>query len=269
MSAMSLASNFTTVRSSLALSLLVGISMPGQAGIPTIDVANIVQTTTTAMENVAQTSKQVEQYTAQLQQYQLQIQQYQNMVQNTASPVLQIWDQAQSTMNSLRTSIDTLNYYKRQLGSLDAYLGKFQDVNYYKNSPCFNGGGNCSDLVRRTLLANQQAYQSESQKKANDALFRGLDQQQDALQSDARTLQQLQMGARDATGQMQALGYANQLASSQSNQLLQIRALLIAQQNAAATRAQAIADNEALRGAADAQARRSSNVNSEQKRYSF
>jgi P-type conjugative transfer protein TrbJ len=251
----SLTSSFLSPRSTLAMALLFGASLPGHAGIPTIDVANIVQTTTTAMENVMQTSKQVEQYTAQLQQYQLQMQQYQNMVQNTAAPPLQIWDQAQSTMNSLRSSIDTLDYYKRQLGSLDAYLGKFQDVNYYKNSPCFNGGGNCSDLVRRALLANQQTYQSESQKKANDALFRGLDKQQDALQSDARTLQQLQRGAQDATGQMQALGYANQLASSQSNQLLQIRALLIAQQNAAATRAQAQADAEALRAAGSSRVR--------------
>ena len=255
MIAMNLTYSFPSRRSALAVAMLIGASVPTYAGIPTIDVANIVQTTTTAMENVMQTSKQVEQYTAQLQQYQLQMQQYQNMLQNTASPTLQVWDQAQSTMNSLRSSIDTLNYYKRQLGSLDAYLGKFQDVNYYKNSPCFNGGGNCSDIARRALLASQQTYQSESQKKANDALFRGLDKQQDALQNDARTLQQLQVGARDAAGQMQALGYANQLASSQSNQLLQIRALLIAQQNAAVTRAQALADAEALRAAASSRAR--------------
>jgi P-type conjugative transfer protein TrbJ len=77
---------------------------------------------------------------------------------------------------------------------------------------------------------------SESQKKANDALFKGLDQQQDALTADARTLQRLQGKAQGATGQMQAIGYANQLASQQANQLLQIRGLLIAQQNAIATR---------------------------------
>ncbi|MEO7129671.1 MAG: P-type conjugative transfer protein TrbJ, partial [Rhodoferax sp.] len=170
--------------------------------------------------------------------------------------------------NSLRSSIDTLSYYKQQLGSIDAYLGKFQDVNYYKNSACFNGGA-CSDATRAALLANQQTYQSESQKKANDALFKGLDKQQDALQFDASTLQRLQSGAQGATGQMQALGYANQLASSQANQLLQIRALLITQQNAATTRAQALTDDEAMRAAADARSRRSSTVTSQQKSYSF
>lgn len=54
---------------------------------------------------------------------------------------------------------------------------------------------------------------------------------------------------------MQALGYANQLASQQSNQLLQIRALLIAQQNAVGTKMQADADKEAREAAASAQLR--------------
>jgi entry exclusion lipoprotein TrbK len=43
---------------------------------------------------------------------------------------------------------------------------------------------------------------------------------------------------------MQAIQYANQLASQQANQLLQIRGLLIAQQNALATRLQAEADRQ-------------------------
>jgi P-type conjugative transfer protein TrbJ len=51
---------------------------------------------------------------------------------------------------------------------------------------------------------------------------------------------------------MQAIGYANQLASHQANQLLQIRALLVAQQNAMATRDQALADQEAKQQAAHA-----------------
>lgn len=55
---------------------------------------------------------------------------------------------------------------------------------------------------------------------------------------------------------MQALGYANQLASQQANQLLQIRALLIAQQNAVATRMQAEADREAQQQVASEQLRR-------------
>ena len=75
------------------------------------------------------------------------------------------------------------------------------------------------------------------------------------MQSDARTLEQLQSRAQGADGQMQALGYANQLASQQANQLLQIRGLLIAQQNAVATRMQVEADREAIEQAASEQLR--------------
>lgn len=50
---------------------------------------------------------------------------------------------------------------------------------------------------------------------------------------------------------MEAIQAANQLSSAQMNQLLQIRSLLVAQQNAAVTLAQAQADKEAQQIAAD------------------
>ena len=151
-------------------------------------------------------------------------------------------------------SIDTLNYYKRQLGSIDAYLAKFQDVDYYRNSPCFREGG-CTE-AQWAALKDQQNLGSQAQKKATDALFKGLDKQQDTMVADALTLQRLQSSAQSARGQMEALGYANQLASHQANQLLQLRALFIAQQNAIITRQQVIADREAREAAAAEQLRK-------------
>jgi hypothetical protein len=141
-------------------------------------------------------------------------------------------------------AVNTLDYYKTQLGSLDSYIGKFQDVNYYKNSPCFTAAG----CPTRTRTSECGQLASESQKKANDALFKGLDRQQTNLTADAATLQRLQSAAQGAQGQMQAIGYANQLASQQANQLLQIRGLLIAQQNAMATKMQADADSSSGSG---------------------
>jgi type IV secretion system protein TrbJ len=73
--------------------------------------------------------------------------------------------------------------------------------------------------------------------------------------NDAARLQQLQSGAQGAQGQVQAIGYANQLASHTANQLLQIRGLLISQQNVIATRNQALANKEAQEAAAAAQLR--------------
>ena len=233
---------FLAAQTAIAMVLAGSITViPVHAGIPVIDGANLTQTVMSAVENVAQTLKQIEQYRTQLQQYE-------NMIQNTVAPAAYIWDQATSTMNQLRGAIDTLNYYKNQAGSLDGYLSKFQDVSYYRSSPCFNIG--CTKAEFDAMKQASNKLNSEAQKKANDALFKGLDKQQDAMESDARQLQRLQSSAQGATGQMQAIGFANQLASNQANQLLQIRGLLIAQQNAVATRNQVIADKEAQEAAA-------------------
>jgi P-type conjugative transfer protein TrbJ len=226
-----------------ALAFVIGVwwAAPASAQWAVIDAANVVQSTITATESVAQTLKQI-------QQYQTQLQQYENMLRNTAAPTTHTWDQAQATMNQLRTSIDTLNYYKNTLGSVDTYLGKFKDMTTYQASRCFSYNG-CTQAEWEAMQASQRLG-SQAQKKANDALFRGLDRQQDAMVADARQLERLQTSAQGAQGQVQAIGYANQLASHQANQLLQIRALLIAQQNAIATRNQALADREAKQLAA-------------------
>jgi P-type conjugative transfer protein TrbJ len=229
---------FLAAKTALVLALsLGGASLPVQAGIPVIDGSNLAQNVMSAIENVAQTLKQI-------QQYQTQLQQYENQLQNTMAPAAYIWDQATRTMNDLRAAMDTLDYYRNQLGSIDAYLGKFQDVAYYRSSPCFNGSGGCTPAEKAAMEENRRLA-SESQKRANDALFHTLKHQQEALQDDARTLERLQARAQSAEGQMQALGYANQLASQQANQLLQIRSLLVAQQTAEAARLAAELDADA------------------------
>ena len=230
----------------MAVTAVPGVMTPAYAGIPVIDGANLTQTVMSAIENVAQTLKQI-------QQYQTQLQQYQNMLQNTTAPATNIWDQATATMSQLRGSIDTLSYYKNNLGSIDNYLNKFQDTAYYRSSPCYTVAG-CT-AAQWAAMKDSERLGSESQKKATDALFKGLDKQQDAMQTDAGQLQRLQSSAQGASGQMQAIGYANQLASHQANQLLQIRALLIAQQNVIGTRNQALADREAKEAAASTQLR--------------
>lgn len=205
-------------------------------GIPVVDGTNLYQNVMTAMESVAQTLKQIQQYETQLQQYEVQL-------QNTIGPTAYIWDQAQATMNDLRAATDTLAGYKGQLGSIDAYLAKSKDLGHYQLSNCFAAQG-CSD-AEFAGMAESRRHGSEAQKRANDAMFRGLDRQQESLVTDARKLEQIQSRAQGATGQMQAIGYANQLASQQTNQLLQMRALLVAQQNATGAKLQADADTEA------------------------
>ena len=136
---------FLAAKVALVVTLMAGsitTMSPAQAGIPVIDATNLSQNIITAIESVAQTLKQIEEYRTQLQQYE-------NMIQNTVAPAAYIWDQAQQTINGLMNAVDTLNYYKTQLGSLDGYLGKFQDVAYYRSSPCFNGSGGCTPAGTR------------------------------------------------------------------------------------------------------------------------
>lgn len=240
----------TAIRKTLAaktalLAVVACLSIQPQkeanAGIPVIDVAGLVQAVLSAVENVAQTLQMVESYRTQLTQYE-------NQLLNTINPDTWIWDRAQQTMNDLRRAVDTIQGYKNTLGSLENYLDKYKDLNYYKNHPCFTNDG-CSDIQKKALL-DVREFASEATKKANDALFKGLEIQQESMVSDARQLERIQNAAQTAGGEVEAIQYANQLAANQANQLLQIRSLLVAQQNAATAMQQAQNDIKAQESAA-------------------
>jgi P-type conjugative transfer protein TrbJ len=238
-----------------------------------LDATNLIENVMSAGEEATQTAKQIEQYTTQLQEYATQLEQleneykqYENMVTNTLAPVANVWDKATSTMNKLRGLTDTLNRYKNQAGSIDGYLSKFKDTSTYRNSPCYTSGG-CS-AAQWAQMKDSAAAGSEAQINAAKALFKGLDSQQDSMEADAAQLEKLQSAAQGAEGHLQALGYANQLASHEANQLLQIRGLLSAQQNVIATRNMALADQEAQQAANDeALSRRTVNTNGTAKHF--
>ena len=217
------------VLTSVALVLLAALpaTSPG-TGIPVVDFSNLTQNVITALH-------QVSAYAQQVQQYQLQLQQYANQVKNTIAPVAQVWQTAQGTMN---TVLGTVNMY--QNGSqLQGYLSQFQNVNYWMSA-----------------APNSYTYQtagSVAQKQANDAMVKGIVQQEAQIRTDAANLERLQSQASTADGQMKALTAANELAALQQEQLLQIRALLVQEQQALAARNATLANDEAMREAATKQ----------------
>ena len=215
----------TTV--ALVLVAALPATSPG-TGIPVLDVSNLVQNTTTAL-------KQVQTYAQMVQSYQLQLQQYANMVKNTVAPVAQVWQTAQGTMNGV---LGTVNMFQNG-GQLQGYLNQFQDVNYWLSAPA---GG-----------YTYQTAGSVAQKQANDALVKGIAQQQAQIRTDAATLERLQSQAGSADGQLKALMAANQLAALQQEQLLQIRELLLQEQQALVARNATLANDEAMREAATKQ----------------
>ena len=219
---------------------LIFYSLAAQAQIVTIDPTNIVQSTISAEQAITQTAQQ-------LQQYQTQLQQLENQIKNTANPSSFQWDNANAIINQLLASIKTLNTYQAQAGSINAYLNTTSDASQYQSSSCLATG--CNSAQVQQLTAN--AYNgSDAQKSANDDMLRNIAAQQQQLQSDANDLQVLQQNAQGSTGQMQAIQAANQLASNQAMQLMEIRSLMMTQQVAEQARAQSVTDSEAQQIAA-------------------
>jgi type IV secretion system protein TrbJ len=215
----------TTV--ALVLVAALPATSPG-TGIPVLDVSNLTQNIVTALH-------QVMAYTQQVSQYELQLQQYANQVKNTVAPVAQVWQAAQQTMNGV---LGTVSMF--QNGSqLQNYLNQYQNVNYW--------------LSASPSAYTYQTAGSVAQKQANDAMVKGIVQQQAQIQADAASLERLQAQAGSADGQMKALTAANQLAALQQEQLLQIRELLLQEQQALAARNSTLANDEAMREAATKQ----------------
>jgi len=222
--------------STILVATLVTTGGSVNAGIPVIDATSIIQTTATALEAAAQTAKQIDEYRKQ-------VEQYADQVKNTVAPAMYVWDQSQQIMTDLRAATDTLANHRQALGSIEAYMGQFRDVDYYRSSPCFQLGG-CPKSAVEELRANG-TLSARAVKESNDALLKQIDAQQDALVADGRTLERLQDQAEDADGRMKAIQAANQLASNQANQLLHIRALMVSQNNAAVTYQQATSNRDA------------------------
>jgi P-type conjugative transfer protein TrbJ len=223
------------------------------AGIPVIDGANVAQDTITAGEQVAQTLKQIQQYTTQLNQYSTQINQYSNMLQNTLQLPSFQWDAASSTITSLLGTVNNIQNLQTKFGSLGNYLSSFQSIGGYAANPCFTSAG-CTP-AQWLQLAQSRLNASHGEQQAYSTAMQGLAQQQTLMQNDAATLATLQSSAQNANGQVQAITAANQIASSQANQLLQIRGLLIAEQNAIVARNQAEANKAAQEAAVAADIR--------------
>lgn len=201
----------------------IPLTSPGQLAV--LDASNLIQTTITALKQVAAYAQQVEQY-------QTQIRQFENEILNTTGIAQgeQIWQQAQQTINAVMGATKVF----QTGGQLENTLAQFQNINYW-------------------LANNPYQYQTQAsinQTTANASLINGIMAQQNQIQADAANLQALQAAAGNTEGRKQALDAAAQLSALQANQLIQIRALLVQEQQALAARATTTANDDAQRQAA-------------------
>ena len=199
------------------LGLLVGFSPKSQAQIPVTDNGEIAQTIIVIAK--------------QLMQYALQMKQYENMLQNTLSFGDYIWAQPQNLMQ-VAESLDGFEaYYGTSFGSLNAYLGSFQNLSDFSQNACYTlTFNNTCAQINFNNLEKASALQTN----LNAGETRIINQQKNAVQNDAMMLEQLKAKAQSSGGQMQALQTQNMIAHNQASQLLQLRRVMLAKDAAEA-----------------------------------
>jgi len=233
-----------TAAAVLLLSLTVNVK-DAKAGIPVIDVASLAQHIMVVMQGIEQTLYLVQSYRTQLQQFEYEI-------KNSLNPEDFLWGIADLVIRDLLTQVDVIGKFEQQFGSIDNYLSLFKTVDYYSSSSCLNRG-NCTTSEMNSFVSdvgNNDTQKSEVVKATNEAVMKGLDRQQDLIQQDAVKLRDLQRNAQGSRGQLEAVQAANQLASAQAEQLMQIRMLMVAQQTATTAQSQTKEDTSAQQKAA-------------------
>lgn len=195
------------------------------------------------------------------QQYQVLTNQYQAMQQNLLQPFTNTWSNPSTIMSQFQGTMNSLPQFSNggTSSNISNFLSNFPTLSSYTNNAC--ASNNSCTPAQLATLQNTQITASNAQMSANTASLQTIEQQQTAVQNDANTLEQLQTNAQSATGQLQAAGYANQIAAQQANQLLQMRQLMITQQNAETTRNIALSNRQDQQDAADKLLNNTSSLN--------
>jgi type IV secretion system protein TrbJ len=206
-----------------------------QAQIPVTDYANTYQNTTTALNSVKSVAQGAQQLSTQVNQYQTQLNQYANEIKQATglAQAAQIYQQFTQTQQQLQSLYGMFG----NGGSLQNYLSQFQNVQYWAQVP----PGNYSQAANASWNQN-----SQTEKDLNDKWAQGLAQQQQLLAQDAAAMQRAQTNANTAEGQLAAIQASAQVNAAVAQQLLEIHALLVQQQEALQARQASQANEEAM-----------------------
>lgn len=212
----------------LALGALIGTASLSSGTWPVIDYTAIA-------ESIKQGLQQIQIYTNAVSQLQTQINTYEHQVLQATgiAQAAQIYSQVQSLEYQVT---GTLNMF-RNGGGLQGYIQNAQDVNYWLAAS------------NTSYTGNPGSYWSTTQKTANDQMVNLIAQEEKQIEADTRVLSQLQSQSRSAGTQRAALDVANQLSSLQQKQLMEIRTLMVSEQQALAARNASTANGEAMTAA--------------------
>jgi P-type conjugative transfer protein TrbJ len=179
------------------------------------DIVAEAQTTETAIQTTAAVAKQV-------QQYEMQVQQYQNMLQNTAAPMTNIYRQVTADISGAQGALDGVTRLVPAGQPVSQYLSQFSGGGISSSIDFCGTQGLCTP----SQFAAAQRAQVAAAQSRDAGLVSGSQTQLAALQSQAQDLQSIGDAAQGATGQMQALGYGNQIGTVAAGADLQIASIL-------------------------------------------
>ena len=207
---------FQLVGAAAALALLAPGIAHAQFGVSIVtDIVAEAQTTETAIQTATSVVKQV-------QQYELQLQQYQNMVQNTAAPVTNLYRQVTGDIAGAQMALDSVTRLVPAGQSVSQYLAQFTGGGVSPTTDFCATQGLCTPAQ----FAAAQAAQGAAAQARDAALVTGAQTQLTLIQDQARDLETIGQAAQGATGQMQALGYNNQISTIGAGANLQVASLL-------------------------------------------
>jgi P-type conjugative transfer protein TrbJ len=215
----------------VALVLASVLAMPfrAHAFIPVQDLKNFAQNLISAIEAVDQTLQMIEQV-------QLQTEQLDALIRSGGAPVVYTWDK----VNSIRDRIRNLGQWVRDL---DDHFRRYGDLNFYRSGLCYGPDLDCPGEEWRRILSDaleMHGFGAESKKASLDDLMTELEESERRMTQEAERLQALQRRAEAIKDgeHMKALQIANQLSGAQVHQLMQLRAIMVAQYRALAAEAQ-------------------------------
>lgn len=219
--------------------LVMSMNAMAVGGIPVLDALNTVQSTISAIEDVSQTMQLAESYDAQLEQLA-------DQVRNSQGLSSWRWDQVEQTLDGVLKTVDAISPMFGGQQGIDEYLSGFKGLAGYSSAQitkCIQSAG-CQS-THNQQVQEVQDIRSQQQVLANQAAMRSVMEQQKLIMQDAKQLRYMQGIAQGAEGRMAAIQAGNQLASAQVNNLLQLRTLLLAQQQMQAAQAQAQTESDA------------------------
>src|SRR3954466_7811896 len=158
----------------------------------------------TIVQQMMEYAQQVYSISVQLQQYQTQIQQYQNMVQNTVSLPIHLWSNVTNDIMQIKNLSNIGALLAGNAGSITGQLAAFDSA--------------ASQVLSLPYMVDKYNAWAQMAGQNITTMQMAMGAAQSQMGSDAAMLSTIQMQSQSATGQVQVLQAANEMASLQISQ---------------------------------------------------